>query len=124
MRYFIAIAVLLVAGAAAQKVHKVPMKMPRIGLGCFDPQQGDAGIHLPSGVAGYNASQTAPATYPVGAKIRQLAYEALKRGYRSFDGAEEYGNDPAIGEALKQAVAEGFVVCSEQSLMVLYVVSH
>lgn len=86
------------------------MHIPRIGLGCFDPQQGDAGIHMPwSGVAGYNESQTAPATYPQGAKIRQLAYEAIKRGYRAFDGAEEYGNDPAIGGAIAQAVNEGIL---------------
>lgn len=109
MKQFVVFALLVVVAAATDKFVQFPMRIPRIGLGCFDPQQGDAGLHTNSGVAGYNSSQTAPSTYPQGAKIRQLAYEALKRGYKAFDGGEEYGNDAAIGGAIKQAIDEGLI---------------
>lgn len=36
-------------------------------------------------------------------------YNAIKVGYRLFDGAEDYGNEKEVGDGLKRAVDEGLV---------------
>lgn len=57
-------------------------KMPLIGLGCWK---------IPNDVC---ASQV---------------YEAIKLGYRLFDGAEDYGNEKEVGQGIKRAIEEGLV---------------
>lgn len=56
--------------------------MPLVGLGCWK---------IPNEVC---ASQV---------------YEAIKIGYRLFDGAEDYGNEKEVGEGIKKAIQEGIV---------------
>lgn len=58
------------------------MKMPLVGLGCWK---------IPNEVC---ASQV---------------YEAIKIGYRLFDGAEDYGNEKEVGEGIRKAIDEGLV---------------
>lgn len=58
------------------------LKMPLIGLGCWK---------IPNDVC---ASQV---------------YEAIKLGYRLFDGAQDYGNEKEVGQGIKKAIAEGIV---------------
>ncbi|RLV91713.1 NADPH-dependent D-xylose reductase xyl1 [Spathaspora sp. JA1] len=36
-------------------------------------------------------------------------YNAIKAGYRLFDGAEDYGNEKEVGDGLKRAIDEGLV---------------
>lgn len=36
-------------------------------------------------------------------------YEAIKIGYRLFDGAQDYGNEKEIGQGIKRAIKEGIV---------------
>lgn len=36
-------------------------------------------------------------------------YEAIKLGYRHFDGACDYGNEVEVGQGLKQAIDDGLV---------------
>ena len=67
------------------------VKMPLIGLGCWK---------IPNEVC---ATQV---------------YEAIKLGYRLFDGAEDYGNEKEVGEGIKRAIEEGVVKREE-----LFVVS-
>lgn len=45
-------------------------------------------------------------------------YNAIKVGYRLFDGAEDYGNEKEVGEGIKMALEEGLVARDE-----LFVVS-
>lgn len=39
----------------------------------------------------------------------QSVYEALKAGYRAIDTAASYGNESAVGEAVRKAIEEGIV---------------
>lgn len=36
-------------------------------------------------------------------------YNAIKVGYRLFDGAEDYGNEKEVGQGIKRAISEGLV---------------
>lgn len=45
-------------------------------------------------------------------------YNAIKVGYRLFDGAEDYGNEKEVGEGINRAIADGLVARDE-----LFVVS-
>ncbi|KAJ3512849.1 hypothetical protein NLJ89_g3279 [Agrocybe chaxingu] len=38
-----------------------------------------------------------------------VVYEAIKQGYRLFDGAFDYGNEKGAGEGVKRAIADGLV---------------
>lgn len=67
------------------------MKMPLVGLGCWK---------IPNEVC---ASQV---------------YEAIKIGYRLFDGAQDYGNEKEVGQGIRKAIDEGIVKREE-----LFVVS-
>ena len=40
----------------------------------------------------------------------QTVYEAIKAGYRLFDGACDYGNEKECGEGVRRAIDEGIVV--------------
>lgn len=40
-------------------------------------------------------------------------YNAIKVGYRLFDGAEDYGNEKEAGEGVRRAIADGLVKRSE-----------
>ncbi|KAF5976397.1 alcohol dehydrogenase [Fusarium bulbicola] len=39
----------------------------------------------------------------------ELVYEAIKSGYRLFDGAYDYGNEKEAGDGIRQAIDEGIV---------------
>ncbi|CCE63279.1 hypothetical protein TPHA_0E01860 [Tetrapisispora phaffii CBS 4417] len=58
------------------------LKMPIVGLGCWK---------IPNDTC---AAQV---------------YEAIKLGYRAFDGAQDYGNEKEVGEGINQAISEGIV---------------
>lgn len=58
------------------------MKMPLVGLGCWK---------IPNDVCA------------------QQVYDAIKIGYRLFDGAEDYGNEKEVGQGIKKAIADGIV---------------
>lgn len=58
------------------------IKIPQIGFGCWKVNNETA------------AEQT---------------YEAIKVGYRLFDGAIDYGNEKEIGEGIHRAIADGLV---------------
>ncbi|CUS21791.1 LAQU0S04e00870g1_1 [Lachancea quebecensis] len=58
------------------------LQMPLVGLGCWK---------IPNEVC---ASQV---------------YEAIKLGYRLFDGAQDYGNEKEVGQGIRQAIDEGIV---------------
>lgn len=58
------------------------LKMPLVGLGCWK---------IPNEVC---ATQV---------------YEAIKIGYRLFDGAEDYGNEKEVGQGIRKAIDEGIV---------------
>jgi D-xylose reductase len=40
-------------------------------------------------------------------------YNAIKAGYRLFDGAEDYGNEKEVGQGIKRAIDEGLVKRSD-----------
>lgn len=44
-------------------------------------------------------------------------YDAIKLGYRLFDGAEDYGNEKEVGEGIRKAIKEGIV--SREDLFVV-----
>ncbi|SCV06133.1 LANO_0H22826g1_1 [Lachancea nothofagi CBS 11611] len=58
------------------------LDMPLVGLGCWK---------IPNEVC---ASQV---------------YEAIKLGYRLFDGAQDYGNEKQVGEGIRKAIDDGIV---------------
>lgn len=58
------------------------LQMPLVGLGCWK---------IPNEVC---ASQV---------------YEAIKLGYRLFDGAQDYGNEKEVGQGIHKAIDEGIV---------------
>ena len=39
----------------------------------------------------------------------QTVYNAIKAGYRLFDGAGDYGNEKEAGEGVRQAIKDGLV---------------
>ena len=39
----------------------------------------------------------------------QTVYNAIKAGYRLFDGASDYGNEKEAGEGLARAIKDGLV---------------
>jgi D-xylose reductase len=39
----------------------------------------------------------------------QQIYDAIKVGYRLFDGAQDYGNEKEVGEGVRKAIADGLV---------------
>lgn len=49
-------------------------------------------------------------------ECRQSVYSAIKQGYRLIDTAAVYGNEDAVGEAVKQAIEEG--LCSREELFI------
>ncbi|KAL1934073.1 hypothetical protein VTP01DRAFT_6255 [Rhizomucor pusillus] len=57
-------------------------KMPKVGFGCWKVEQNDA---------------------------EQIIYDAIKAGYRLFDGACDYGNEKEIGRGIARAIKEGLV---------------
>lgn len=58
------------------------LKMPLVGLGCWK---------IPRDICA------------------QQVYEAIKLGYRLFDGACDYGNETEVGEGIHKAISEGIV---------------
>ncbi|MBL3658347.1 aldo/keto reductase [Fulvivirga sediminis] len=42
-------------------------------------------------------------------KVKMAVYEAIKAGYRHIDCAPIYGNEPEVGEGIKQAIEEGII---------------
>lgn len=56
--------------------------MPLVGLGCWK---------IPNDVCA------------------QQVYDAIKIGYRLFDGAEDYGNEKEVGQGIRKAIDEGVV---------------
>ncbi len=49
-------------------------------------------------------------------ECRQSVYLAIQQGYRLIDTAAVYGNEDAVGEAVKQAIEEG--LCSREDLFI------
>lgn len=49
-------------------------------------------------------------------ECKQSVYNAIKTGYRLIDTAAVYGNEDAVGEAVKQAIEEG--ICSREELFI------
>jgi D-xylose reductase len=43
------------------------------------------------------------------ATCAETTYNAIKAGYRLFDGAGDYGNEKEAGEGVKRAIDEGLV---------------
>ncbi|AOA63609.1 Aldose reductase [Komagataella phaffii CBS 7435] len=39
----------------------------------------------------------------------ETVYNAIKQGYRLFDGAEDYGNEKEVGQGVRRAIDEGLV---------------
>lgn len=58
------------------------IKMPLVGLGCWK---------IPTDICA------------------QQIYDAIKLGYRLFDGACDYGNEKEVGEGINRAISEGIV---------------
>ncbi|CAI5759856.1 unnamed protein product [Candida verbasci] len=56
--------------------------MPQIGFGCWKLDESSASEQI---------------------------YNAIKEGYRLFDGAEDYGNEKQVGQGIKKAIDEGLV---------------
>ncbi|GMM36791.1 hypothetical protein DASC09_041160 [Saccharomycopsis crataegensis] len=47
----------------------------------------------------------------------QVVYDAIKIGYRLFDGATEYGNEKQVGQGVKKAIADGLVKREELTIV-------
>jgi D-xylose reductase len=43
------------------------------------------------------------------ATCADTVYNAIKAGYRLFDGAGDYGNEKEAGEGVRRAIADGLV---------------
>ncbi|CAK9441468.1 uncharacterized protein LODBEIA_P53360 [Lodderomyces beijingensis] len=56
--------------------------MPLVGFGCWKLTAKDASDHI---------------------------YNAIKIGYRLFDGAQDYGNDVEVGKGIRRAISDGLV---------------
>jgi D-xylose reductase len=39
----------------------------------------------------------------------QVVYNAIKAGYRLFDGAGDYGNEKEAGEGVRRALSDGII---------------
>lgn len=63
-------------------LHPTGQKMPQVGMGTWKLDK---------------------------AICEQTIYEAIKLGYRHFDGACDYGNEVEVGNGLKRAITEGLV---------------
>lgn len=48
-----------------------------------------------------------------GHSLLQTVYNAIKAGYRLFDGAADYGNEKECGEGIHRAIKEGLVTREE-----------
>ncbi|MBK3495009.1 aldo/keto reductase [Viridibacillus sp. YIM B01967] len=48
-----------------------------------------------------------------GAALAEAVKTAIKKGYRSIDTAQIYGNEEMVGQGIKQAIAEGLVTREE-----------
>lgn len=69
--------------------------------------------------SGYDMPQVGFGCWKVDkATCADTIYNAIKVGYRLFDGAEDYGNEKEVGDGIKQALDEGLVARDE-----LFVVS-
>lgn len=66
------------------------IKVPQIGFGCWKLKNETAADQI---------------------------YEAIKVGYRLFDGAIDYGNDQEIGKGIKRAIEEGLVKREELTIV-------
>lgn len=62
------------------------LKMPQIGFGCWKVDN---------------------------ATCAETIYEAIKVGYRLFDGAMDYGNEKEVGEGINKAIKDGLVKTEE-----------
>ncbi|CCH61714.1 hypothetical protein TBLA_0F01720 [Henningerozyma blattae CBS 6284] len=62
------------------------LKMPMVGLGCWK---------IPNTVCA------------------EQVYQAIKLGYRLFDGAEDYGNEKEVGQGIRRAIDEKIVKRSD-----------
>ena len=47
---------------------------------------------------------------------KQSVLSAIRAGYRLIDTAASYGNEEAVGEAIKEAIAEG--ICTREELFI------
>jgi D-xylose reductase len=60
--------------------------------------------------SGYEMPQTGFGLWKVGNDVcANVVYEAIKAGYRLFDGACDYGNEKECGEGVARAIKEGIV---------------
>lgn len=50
------------------------------------------------------------------AECETVVYEAIKAGYRLIDTAASYGNEEAVGKAVKRAIADG--LCTREELFI------
>lgn len=48
-------------------------------------------------------------TVKLGERSEEIVYEALKKGVRMIDTAQSYGNEDAVGRAVKRALADGII---------------
>ncbi|GME79597.1 unnamed protein product [Ambrosiozyma monospora] len=51
------------------------------------------------------------------ATCAQQIYDAIKVGYRLFDGAQDYGNEKEVGQGIKKAIADGLVKREELTVV-------
>ena len=42
-------------------------------------------------------------------RLAQTVYNAIKEGYRLFDGASDYGNEKEAGEGIALAIKDGLI---------------
>ncbi len=58
----------------------------------------------------------------------QTVYNAIKAGYRLFDGAADYGNEKEAGQGVRRALSEGIVkreeLCGWSTLFLLLSFVH
>ncbi|TGZ83637.1 D-xylose reductase [Ascodesmis nigricans] len=59
--------------------------------------------------SGYDMPLVGFGLWKVTENPQQTVYEAIKAGYRLFDGAFDYGNEKQCGEGIKRAISEGLV---------------
>ncbi|GMG19066.1 unnamed protein product [Ambrosiozyma monospora] len=51
------------------------------------------------------------------ATCAQQIYDAIKVGYRLFDGAQDYGNEKEVGQGINKAIADGLVKREELTVV-------
>ncbi|KXN86500.1 putative NAD(P)H-dependent D-xylose reductase xyl1 [Leucoagaricus sp. SymC.cos] len=59
--------------------------------------------------SGYKMPQVGFGLWKVTNNCPDTVYDAIKAGYRLFDGAFDYGNEEAAGKGIKRAIDEGLV---------------